>query len=322
MKFIMAIKKDNSATFGQIAGHNERLHKTESQLPEAAWFTPEGLHIITPFRADQMKKAKGLLKRKDGVLAVEVVLQVGNQTEWRDFPTEEHPQGKIKKGSAAKMNLLMKGAKEAAILNFGAENIVSIVLHTDESSPHVHVVFTPIVDGKLQAKFWTGGPKACAKFRKEMHSVVEKYLPCDYTPGAPGGEPHDATKAAGAINGPKAEPRSILEKASEAISGKKENGLLKQKIEALNRTMQALFSQLKQAQIKVVQAIENLKIANEKAKAAVLDEKKARREVELLQRRVKQLEPFEPINKPVQKPTFTDGLTPRLPSKSSIPKPQ
>ena len=322
MKFIMAIKKDNSATFGQIAGHNERLHKTESQLPEAAWFTPEGLHIITPFRADQMKKAKGLLKRKDGVLAVEVVLQVGNQTEWRDFPTEEHPQGKPKKGSAAKMNLLMKGAKEAAILNFGAENIVSIVLHTDESTPHVHVVFTPIHDGKLQAKFWTGGVSRCAELRKALHSVVEKHLPCDYTPGEVGGEPHDATKAAGAINGPKAEPRSILEKASEAISGKKENGLLKQKIEALNRTMQALFSQLKQAKTKVVQAIENLKIANEKAKTAVLDEKKARREVELLQRRVKQLEPFEPINKPVQKPTFTDGLTPRLPSKPSTPKPQ
>ncbi|WP_223954405.1 plasmid recombination protein, partial [Aeromonas caviae] len=32
-----------------------------------------------------------------------------------------------------------------------------IDLHTDESSPHFHVVVTPIKDGKLQAKAWLDG---------------------------------------------------------------------------------------------------------------------------------------------------------------------
>lgn len=313
MKFVMSIEKKNRATSGRIVGHNERLHKTESQLPKEAWFTPEGLHIITPFRADQMKKARSLKKRKDAVLAVEVILQVGNQTEWRDFPTEEHPQGKPKKGSAAKMNLLIKGAKEAAIHNFGAENIVSIVLHTDESSPHIHVVFTPIHDGKLQAKFWTGGTSRCAEFRKALHSVVEKHLPCDYTPGEAGGEPHDRSKAAGAVNGPQPKP-TLMQKAAEVVTNKAEIKTLRQAIEALNRKVQTLFSKLKGEMSKVKEAHANAKLANEKAKAAVLSEQKAKREVELLQRRVAYLELQVPAAKLIAPSPVSskDGLTPRL----------
>ena len=255
-------------------------------------------------------------------MAIEVVLQVGNQSDWREFPTAEHPQGQPKAGSAANLNNLMRGAKEAAVRTFGAENIVSIVLHTDESTPHVHVVFTPIVEGKLQSKAWIGGIPAMVELRKNLHAIMEKHLPCTYTPGGPGGEPHDATKAAGAINGPQAPPATILEKASEAITGRQEIRTLRQAIEALNRQVQVLFSQLKRAQAKVSEAMTAVKAANEKTKAAALSEQKARREVELLQRRVKQLEPFEPTEKLVVKPVVTDGLIPRMPPRPSMPRPR
>jgi len=92
MKFTMAPKKHNRATVGRVEGHNTRLHPTSSQLPKAAWFTQEGRKALIEWREEVLDKAKALSTRKDAVLAVEIILQVGNQSEWRELPTNEHPE--------------------------------------------------------------------------------------------------------------------------------------------------------------------------------------------------------------------------------------
>ena len=152
MKFSMAPMKHNRATVGRIEGHNTRLHKTSSQLPKAAWFTHEGRKALIGWCEDVLDKAKALSKRKDAVLSIEIILQVGNQSDWRELPTEKHPAGKPKAGCMEIIEQLDKAVLKAAIKEFGAENIISIERHDDESSPHWHVVAAPIHKGKLQAK--------------------------------------------------------------------------------------------------------------------------------------------------------------------------
>lgn len=206
MKFTLAIEKKNRGNIGTVQGHNNRLHATRSQLPKQAWITPQGHHQVVPFNAELLAKSKSLAKRKDAVLAVELVIQVGNQTDWRDMPTEQDPHGKRQAGSSKKLNSLIEGVKAAAFAEFGQDRILSIDLHTDESTPHAHIVFCPIVDGKLQAKKWLDGAASVVDLRARLHGHVNKHIECDYVRGAPGGAPHDPSKAAGGPAGPKPLP--------------------------------------------------------------------------------------------------------------------
>lgn len=317
MKFTLAIEKKNRSNIGTVQGHNNRLHPTKSQLPKTAWITPQGHHEIVPFNADLLAESKALAKRKDAVLAVELVVQVGNQTDWREMPTAEHPHGKRKPGASAKLNAIMAGVKEAAYQEFGKDRIISIDLHTDESTPHVHVVFAPIKDGKLQAKAWLNGVASCGALRERLHGHVNKFIECDYEKGAPGGAPHDPAKAAGGPAAPKPKP-SMFEKASDLLSKSSEIQALKEVISGLNQQLQTMFSRLKKAEKTAVDEAEKRKISEEKAAAADLSERKARREIVVLQREIARLAPYAPevVKKPLK--SGSDGLLDALKTSSNI----
>lgn len=310
MKFKLDIEKKNRNNIGQCEGHNDRHHPTSSQLPEEAWITPEGHHVLVPFNKDLLQKAKGLSKRKDAVFAIEMCVQVGNQTDWRDMPDDENPFGKKLPGASSKLNALMKGAREAAEAEFGKERIVSMVLHTDESTPHVHILFVPIVDGKLNQKHWINGPAACGSLREKLHFHVNKHIPCVYEKGVPKGEKHDPTKAAGAVNGPK--PKlTMLEKGADLLSKNSEIKGLKEVISKLNKQVQTLFSKLKN-EIKKAQKVKaehddlvkKLRAENA-AKARKLKAEnddfaeKAMQEMQVLQAKIKELtpDPLPPVKK-------------------------
>lgn len=269
MKFGMSIEKKNSANIGQAEGHNARHHPTKSQLPKSAWLTDAGHHTLKKWDAGLLAKSKALAKRRDAVFAVELIIQVGNQTDWREPPTVEHPNGKPKSGNSKKMNALMAGVKEAALSEFSEGRIISIEMHTDESTPHVHVIFAPILDRKLNAKNWTGGAARCAQLRERLYEKVNKHIECEYTKGAPGGAPHDPLKAAGG-------PRSPA-KNDEVTT-------LRSLVDKLRQEVQTLFSQLKAEQKKALKLkAENDDFAEE-----------AMKRMEALQAEIKRLSPAPP----------------------------
>lgn len=233
LSFSLAIDKMQAPAIGRAEGHNLRLHKTESQLRQEAWFTPEGRHQVEPWRPERLAKAKGLAKRKDAVQAIQFVIQLGNQTDWRGEPEPDFPEGKPI-DITDPINLAGKGIRAWVEQEFGDENCVGIDLHTDESSPHFHVVVTPIKDGKLQAKSWLDGPSKVADLRKRAWQAVNAYIACEYKPRAAGGAPHDPRKAAGQVPAP-----SILDKATGHAKAKR--------LERENAALQEENAQLKQA---------------------------------------------------------------------------
>ena len=323
MKLKLDIEKKNRGNIGQCEGHNERHHPTTSQLPKEAWITPEGSHVIVPFNKDLLNEAKKLGKasRSDAVIALEIVVQVGNQTDWRDMPDEENPFGKKKPGASKKLNALMKGAKEAAEAEFGKGRIISVVLHTDESTPHVHILFAPIVDGKLNQKNWVNGKAACGFLREKIHAHINKYFPCDYEKGVPKGAPHDPSKAAGAINGPKPKP-SMLEKASELLSKNSEIKGLKDTLSKLNQQIQTLFSKLKSAEKRAANEIELREKAEGKAQEMRDKAAKLRTENKALERKIEALtpKPLSNVEKPLK--SGSKGLVDGLESSPNIQKHQ
>ncbi len=232
LSFTFAVDKMQSPSIGRAEGHNLRLHNTQSQLRKAAWFTPEGRHEVEPWRPDVLARAKGLARRKDAVQAIQFVIQIGNQTDWRHEPEQDFPEGRPMKIADA-MNSAARGIRAWVEQEFGEDNCVGIDLHTDESSPHFHVVVTPVRDGKLQAKAWLDGPRKLAALRKRAWQAVNAHIKCEYSPGAPGGAPHDPTKAAGQTPAP-----SLVDKMTGHARAKAlelENAELRKRCEALEQ---------------------------------------------------------------------------------------
>lgn len=200
--FGLSFKKFTAADIGRTKGHNLRLHPTASQLqrPEA-WFTEKSHYTIVDWDDSKIEKAKNLAKRKDAVQAIGVSVQLGSQIDWRKPPSEQFPEGEpiFRQDD---LNNLSLGARAIADEIFGKDNVVSVELHTDESTPHVQFVATPIYDGKLQAKHWLNGAASCAALRRKACEIMNRFVECNYVPGNPGGEPHDPGKSAGAKSAP------------------------------------------------------------------------------------------------------------------------
>ena len=242
-----------------------------------------------------------------------MVISVGNQTEWRELPTAEHPHGKPKPGASPKLNALMAGVKAAAIAEFGKDRIISIDLHTDESTPHVHLVFAPINEGKLQAKHWLNGPEAVGFLREKIHAHVNKSIACDYEKGAPGGAPHDSSKAAGSANAPKPEP-GFVEKAADKLTGRSLIEQLKATISGLNQQLQTTFSRLKSAEKRAADEAVLREKAMKKAQEMHSLAEKQKQEIEVLQQKIAVLTPKNDEKKQFAarvQGMFSDAKTPR-----------
>jgi hypothetical protein len=202
--FVFNVQKLQRNQIGLVRHHNRREGTPASQLPKPAWITDKGHHQRMDWNRGRLDEAHQLAKRKDAVEAISIVIQVGDQTLWREMPTPDFPEGKPRSKKPVDLGKLDRGIQEWAKKEFGKENLVSLDLHTDESTPHFHLVVTPIRDGKLQAKHWLNGAGSLASLRKRAHAVISKYVPCEYQPGRPGGQPHAPQKAAGRL--PVAEP--------------------------------------------------------------------------------------------------------------------
>lgn len=230
LKFTLATRKMKAGDLGRAKGHNLRTHDTASQLPTDAWFTEQGCHTIVSWNDELATKAANLAKRKDAVVGIELVLQVGNQTDWRDPPTKQHPNGKPKRPAPASMKKLTEAVRRWLGAEFGPDNVISIQLHTDESTPHVQCVIAPIRDGKLNAKHWMDGASKLAKLRERAHLYVNRAIPCEYEKGALGGQPHDPGKAAGGTS-----PPGMLDKLLHIPKLIEENAQLKARIQQLEQ---------------------------------------------------------------------------------------
>lgn len=254
---------------------------------------------MLPWRGERLEAARGLARRKDAVVAIELVIQVGNQTEWRNPPDHEHPYGKPRR-RPVDLNELCKAAREAVVAEFGAENIVGLDLHTDESSPHLHAVVTPIWEGRLQAKHWLDGPAQVVAIRKRLHATISRRVQCEYTPGSPGGAPHDPGKAAGQPGGPQVAP-GILQRLSGALDASTALAEARRRILELEKQVQSLFSRLKAAEQVSADRMTGMEGAHRRASEADRKLRDSQAEILRLRAEVERLTP-KPEPEPAAKP--------------------
>jgi hypothetical protein len=147
------------AAVGSRAAHNLREH--ERAAPHAdpgkrsknvVLVGPKsGPEAVTQAVRDRLATVPKV--RSNAVLAVEVVM-----TASPEFFTDKH---RGPEDWRAWQDASMQWARDT----FGADNIVSAVLHRDEKTPHIQFLFTPVHEGKLRASHWLDGPKKLSQLQ-------------------------------------------------------------------------------------------------------------------------------------------------------------
>lgn len=141
---IMRMKKIKSrgALLGAVR-HDSREKPPKNADPERLALN---MYVNTTQEAmDKYTRLKPLKIRKDAVHAVELILTA--TPSWFEKSTAE-----------VRMEFVNASRKWCQDL-FGEDNEIHSALHLDENSCHLHAIFMPLVNGKLNAKLLIGGPR-------------------------------------------------------------------------------------------------------------------------------------------------------------------
>jgi Plasmid recombination enzyme len=175
---ILRIKKLKTAGVIQAVGqHNSRERETLNANPEV-----ENRILIEPQSGSNPKTKKptiweavqarikeaGAKVRSDSVLACEVFM--GASPEY--FRPHGGDAGTYNK---ERLEAWVKLAEKSLREEWGDKNVISAILHLDETTPHVQAVVVPIDKTKpiLNAKAWTGGRQALAQMQTRHADVMK-----------------------------------------------------------------------------------------------------------------------------------------------------
>ncbi|WP_010177350.1 MobV family relaxase [Aquimarina agarilytica] len=123
----------------------------------------------TPFQDRIQNEIKSRYKiqkniRKDAVKAIDYIMTSDNAKMAEIFSDENLVQS------------WMKDNKTFLSETYGEENVLSMHLHLDETTPHLHAVIVPITnDGRLSAKEFINGRKSLAEQQTRYAELMEKY---------------------------------------------------------------------------------------------------------------------------------------------------
>lgn len=165
---ILRFKKDKGGAIAGCERHNERKKEAYKSNPDIDMNkSKENYHIIHAPQYTYSRKIKELIKeygcktRKDSVKLVETLITA----------------------SLEFMNRLSKGEQreyfERAVKfmkdEIGEDRIISAVVHMDEATPHMHLVFCPInKDGKLSAKSILGNQKSLSEWQTRYYNYMHE----------------------------------------------------------------------------------------------------------------------------------------------------
>jgi hypothetical protein len=162
---ILRVEKCKSlADLGSRAAHNLRASERAAPHADQARRKRNVIEVgpaSVPevVAAAEMRLASAGRFRKDAVRAVELMLTASPEFFASRKPTD------LKAWHAASMDWLRE--------TWGADNIISCVLHLDERSPHLQAIVVPIHDGKLRASHWLDGPAKLSALQDSYAKAVE-----------------------------------------------------------------------------------------------------------------------------------------------------
>ena len=165
---ILRFKKNKGGAIAGCERHNERKKEAYKSNPDIDMNrSKENYHIIQAPQYTYSRKIKDLIKeygcktRKDSVKLVETLITASPEF-----------MNKLSKGEQREyFERAVKFMKE----EIGEDRIISAVVHMDEATPHMHLVFCPInKDGKLSAKSILGNQKSLSEWQTRYYNYMHE----------------------------------------------------------------------------------------------------------------------------------------------------
>lgn len=160
----LKFKKHRHGTLG-LKRHNERIpgqrHSNKSIKPER---TKDNIFLAGNRELSYNERINKIIKKN-----VKSKKRVRYDANRLVTATVQFGGVEARKASEEEKVIMLKTTFELLKNQFGEENIVSAVIHVDETNPHLHFDFVPIQDGCLSAKKTLGE-------RKGMFKIQDKFL--------------------------------------------------------------------------------------------------------------------------------------------------
>ena len=165
---ILRFKKDKGGAIAGCERHNERKKEAYKSNPDIdITRTKYNYHIIQAPKYTYGRKIKELIKkyecktRKDSIKLVETLITAS--------------PGFMSKLSEEEKREYFERATEFMKSEIGEDRIISAVVHMDEKTPHMHLVFCPInKEGKLSAKSILGNQKSLSEWQTRYYAQITK----------------------------------------------------------------------------------------------------------------------------------------------------
>ena len=166
---ILRFAKYKGPEIGHIESHNERTKEKYASNPDIDTSRSHlNFHLVSPerkYRAEAEKQiaAAGCRTRSDSVRVVEALVTA----------SPEFFKGKKK----AEIKAYFQEALDFIQQHQNLRTIISAVVHMDEKTPHMHLCFVPLTEGKrLSAKEIVGNKKKLTWWQDEFWKhMVKKY---------------------------------------------------------------------------------------------------------------------------------------------------
>lgn len=173
--------KANDTAVNGLQRHNERVpgqkHSNEriddSRTSDNVFLKKADSKFNTSVNDVIENKRKGGIKgvRKDAVRMVEATVQLS---------------GKVLDMSEDEQEQVLRDSYEWLKNKFGEDNVISAVIHKDETNMHLHFDFVPIEDGKLNAKAIISKPRLKQYQTDFLKNLKENHVSMNFERG--GGE--------------------------------------------------------------------------------------------------------------------------------------
>lgn len=170
MYAILRFAKHQGYPAKMIEDHHERNKETYASNPDIDLSrTSENFHIITPMQKyyaeiQQRITAAQCRTRKDSVRFVDTLITA----------SPEFFEGKTKKEILSYYTHACRFMEE----RIGKQNIISAVVHMDEKTPHMHLVFVPLTsDNRLSARDIIGNRKQLIAWQDDFWKHMSQRYP-------------------------------------------------------------------------------------------------------------------------------------------------
>lgn len=166
---ILRFAKHKGGASKALNAHHERTKEVYDSNPDIdPSRTAQNIHLVTPRWSYEQEirhciQTAGCRVRKDSVKFVDTLVTVSPEF------AKTHPD---------EMPEYFTRAFDFLKERVGEENIISAVVHMDETTPHLHLCFVPLTrDGRLSAKEILGNKKAMIQWQDDFYACMAERWP-------------------------------------------------------------------------------------------------------------------------------------------------